>query len=163
MAGDEGGDKGQEGVETSREVDVHVGHDGGVAPHPGLLERPPAPLLLEVEEAHAGQLGGEPAGDTERVVRTGVVGDGHDGREGERRVEVGAQGADALLETARFVEDRHHDIEHGGHGNTVAVPAPGSLGLREETPPILPPAQGARCVAVRGAGAAGAAAGMRRE
>jgi hypothetical protein len=73
----------QQGVQVSRQVDVHVGHHVGVADRPGGTQRASAALLVEMDHADSGELGRQSNRDAERGVRAGTVGD-RDAR-GERK------------------------------------------------------------------------------
>ncbi len=101
----------QQRVEPGRQVDVHVGDDGGVAGHPGGPQRPTAALFIQVDGPDTGDSSSQAGGDLPRAVGAGVVGDG-DGRvERERRVEEPAQAQDARFELGLFVVDRDDDLD----------------------------------------------------
>jgi hypothetical protein len=114
MGGQQRRDEGQQRAQVGREIDVRVGDHAGVARRPRGAQRAAAALAVEAQRAHAGQLGGQPAGDLGRGVRAGVVGDDDPPREGELRRQVAVQAPDARLEAGLLVVDRHHHVEHRG-------------------------------------------------
>jgi hypothetical protein len=74
-----------------------------------------------VHGRHAAHGGGEVVRHLVGVVRTGVVHHGDEGAEGERFVEEGAQGGDALRQLCCFVVDRDDDLDIDGDAAGIDV------------------------------------------
>src|SRR5215207_1583326 len=86
------------------ERSTSIGYDVRLRARPGHLQRPAAPLLLEVHHRHMGGIGGgELAGDDERVVGRGVVDDNDRPAVGEVGLEVGAEGGYGLRQGGLLV------------------------------------------------------------
>ena len=114
MSGATSGSSASRSVERS--TSMYATHLG-VARGPDRPQRAAAALLLEPDDADAGQLGGESCGDQRRGVLAGVVGDGDPPREGEPVAEVGVQPVDAGPEVDLLVVHRDDDVD----GGSVAV------------------------------------------
>src|ERR1019366_4931142 len=78
----------QEGVETGRQVDVHVGDDGRVAGRPGSGQGTAPTLLLKVDRRAPRHPAREPLGNPPRRVGADVVGHGNPSRKWEPLVEI---------------------------------------------------------------------------
>ena len=128
MTGQERGHQREEGREGGREVDVHVGDDRRLARRPCRTERVPTALPGQVHGRDAPHRGGQLVRHIVGVVRAGVVDHGDQRSEGERIVEVSAQGGDALRQLRRLVVDRNDDLDVERDAAGIDVGLEGSQG-----------------------------------
>ena len=122
VPGDQRGHQREQGVEVGGQVDVHVREHRRVRRRPHRAQRPPATLLVEVDDGDLGELVGQRVGDGERRVGTRVVGDRDPERVGQRVREVPVQAPDARAQVALLVEHGDDDVEDGGPGGLDGLP-----------------------------------------
>ena len=111
MSGEQGRNKGQERLQASRQIDVHVRDNLRAALRPSRPNRQPFSLLGERAQPYSFKRTTEVRSDLRRPVRAPVVRDDDLGGEGKRLIEVLPQPANAGLEVLLLVVDRDDDID----------------------------------------------------
>jgi len=104
-------DQRQQGVQVGGQVHVHVSEDVRVTRRPERTQRSAPAGFLQPDGPDFGELRLQRARDRPGLVGAAVVRDGDPRGEREAGPQVRHQAADAPLEVALLVADRHHDLD----------------------------------------------------
>jgi hypothetical protein len=111
VTGQQRGDQGEERVQASGKVSVHVGDDIGVAAAPDMAKREPAALTAQMHRPDPGKFCAQLPSQGEGAVGARVVGDGDNEMKGKVAGQTRVQAADVAGQDFLFVVHRNSDLD----------------------------------------------------